>query len=32
MLTHTDVHLLVGMLSLITSPENVEIELGSKVP
>lgn len=31
MLTHTDVHLLVGMLSLITNPEDVEIELGSKV-
>lgn len=32
MLTHTDVHLLVGMLSLVTNPEDVEIELGSKVP
>lgn len=31
MLTHTDVHLLVGMLSLITNPENVEVELGSRV-
>lgn len=31
MLTHTDVHLLVGMLSLITNPEDVEIELGSRV-
>jgi hypothetical protein len=31
MLSHTDVHLLVGLLSQITNPENVEIELGSKV-
>ena len=31
MLTHTDVHLLVGMLSLITNPEDVEVELGSRV-
>ncbi len=31
MLTHTDVHLLVGMLSLVTSPEAVEVELGSRV-
>jgi hypothetical protein len=31
MLTLTDVHLLVGMLSLITNPESVEVELGSRV-
>jgi hypothetical protein len=31
MLTHTDVHLLVGMLSLVTSPDDVEVELGSLV-
>jgi restriction endonuclease len=31
MLTHTDVHLLIGMLSLITNPEDVEVELGSRV-
>lgn len=31
MLTHTDVHLLVGVLSSITSPDDVEVELGSRV-
>lgn len=31
MLTHTDVHLLVGVLSLVTSPDDVEVELGSRV-
>lgn len=31
MLTETDIHYLVGLLSLASHPDNVEIELGSRV-
>ncbi|HXI69136.1 MAG TPA: hypothetical protein VNN22_02140 [Verrucomicrobiae bacterium] len=31
MLTETDIHYLVGLLSLASNPDNVEIELGSRV-
>jgi len=31
MLTETDIHYLVGLLSLIASPEDVQIELGSMI-
>lgn len=31
LLTHNDVHLLVGLLSQLTSPEDVEVELGTHV-
>lgn len=31
MLSETDIHYLVGLLSLISNPDDVEVELGSKV-
>jgi hypothetical protein len=31
MLTYTDIHLLVGLLTVASSPEAVEVELGSMV-
>lgn len=31
MLTETDIHYLVGLLSLAASPDNVDVELGSRV-